>query len=610
MKLDYPFIQLPLTFDAERLLAEITAVGESAWKPHPQGFAGNYAMTLITPHGVNDSDEMSGPMLPTDYLKSCPYLMDVLRCMGGVWGRTRLMKLSGQAEVSPHVDVDYYWRERMRVHVPIVTQDSVRFHCGNQNINMKAGECWVFDTWSLHKVINDAEQARIHLVADTVGGEVFRKWLRAGRPNGIAIPGWQAYSVDTNRESLPALRLESRNQPDVMTPWEMREHFSFLFNESVPNPDLKGATAATFELCNSWHALWTECGDDEVAHPRYAQLIAGYLGVMQKFGHLKLRNGSNLMQAITNGVTGHCLKNQFGKFEEHRLTGSEPIGDKIPAAGGKIERPIIIVSSPRSGSTMFFEALEKHAEVSSIGGESHELFESIFALHPASRNYESNALSALDCSEQISRQLHARFYQSASKQGGSNVRPDEPVRLLEKTPKNALRIRFMKQLFPDAQFIYLYRDPRHVISSMIDAWQSGRFRTYPDLPGWQGLPWSLLLIPGWRDLIGKPLHHAVAQQWATATRIMLDDLADLDPGSVIKIRYETLLARPQDELERICRSCGLAVMQDLQGFPLSQHTLTPPNPEKWKKNARLIDEIWPIVAEQADRAEAYMMDTH
>ena len=89
MKLDYPFIQLPLKFDAGRLLAEVTAVGESAWKPHPQGFAGNYAMTLITPHGVNDSDEMSGPMQPTGYLKSCPYLMDVLRCMGGVWGRTR-----------------------------------------------------------------------------------------------------------------------------------------------------------------------------------------------------------------------------------------------------------------------------------------------------------------------------------------------------------------------------------------------------------------------------------------------------------------------------------------------------------------------------------------
>ncbi len=103
MKLDYPFIQLPLKFDAKRLLDEVNAMDESAWQPHPQGYAGNDAMTLITPHGINNNDEMSGPMQPTDYLKACPYVMQVLRCIGGVWGRTRLMRLSGQAEVTPHI---------------------------------------------------------------------------------------------------------------------------------------------------------------------------------------------------------------------------------------------------------------------------------------------------------------------------------------------------------------------------------------------------------------------------------------------------------------------------------------------------------------------------
>ena len=41
MKLQVPFIQLPLRFDADRLAAEIAAIGEDAWKPHPQGFPGN-----------------------------------------------------------------------------------------------------------------------------------------------------------------------------------------------------------------------------------------------------------------------------------------------------------------------------------------------------------------------------------------------------------------------------------------------------------------------------------------------------------------------------------------------------------------------------------------
>lgn len=167
----------------------------------------------------------------------------------------------------------------------------------------------------------------------------------------------------------------------------------------------------------------------------------------------------------------------------------------------------------------------------------------------------------------------------------------------------------MKRLFPDAHYVYLYRNPNHVVSSMIDAWQSGQFRTYPDLPGWQGLPWSLLLIPGWRNLIGKPLHHVVAHQWSATTKILLDELEKLDPTSVHKIRYETLLAKPQEELDRICASCWISKIPNLSDFPLSQHTLTPPDPDKWRRNEKLIDEIWPIIVEQAMRAERFMADT-
>ena len=53
--------------------------------------------------------------------------MQVMASIGAVWGRTRLMRLSGHAEVTPHVDINYYWRERVRVHVPIVTQPTRAF---------------------------------------------------------------------------------------------------------------------------------------------------------------------------------------------------------------------------------------------------------------------------------------------------------------------------------------------------------------------------------------------------------------------------------------------------------------------------------------------------
>ena len=127
MKLQVPFIQLPITFDAVALLAEVSAIEESAWRGRTSRDDGNSALTLITTEGDPASDALSGRMRPTPWLERCPYLGQVLEAIGATWGRARLMRLNGQAEVKAHVDINYYWRERMRVHVPIATTPGVRF---------------------------------------------------------------------------------------------------------------------------------------------------------------------------------------------------------------------------------------------------------------------------------------------------------------------------------------------------------------------------------------------------------------------------------------------------------------------------------------------------
>lgn len=621
MKLEHPFLQLPLKFDAERMLREVEAVDASAWQPHPQGYAGNDALSLITPYGINNSDELSGPMRATEYLKSCPYVSEVLETIGGVWGRTRLMRLSGQAEVKLHVDVHYYWRERMRVHVPIITQPNVRFYCGDKDINMAAGECWIFDTWRRHRVVNDDSQSRIHLVADTIGGEKFWSLLRKARPSHVSRDGWKFNEVSTSADAVKKLRFETTNVPNVMTPWEMREHFSFLFGEASPHPALNELAGLTFDFCTSWQALWSEFGDDENAYPEYRGLRDSYLAKIAPYSELSLENGYGFVAAIGQALVLFCVKDEnIKRFEELRVSGqdadNENRQEEKPVSGGVeiasqplIEKPLIIISAPRSGSTMLFEALSKGVDIYTIGSESHRIIESIDVLHPAMKKYESNALDAQDRTRDIFARLHADFHGSAHKHDGSKPAEAEIIRLLEKTPKNALRIPFVAKLFPDANYLYLYRDPRHVISSMIDAWQSGRFQTYPQLPGWTGQPWSLLLVPGWRSLVGKPLHHIVAYQWATTTRLLLDALEDIDPVNIEKVRYETFVLHPQEEIARLCQAFGLNANSDLGSLPLSQHTLTPPHPDKWKRNADLINEIWPIVEGQVLRVEDFMKRT-
>ncbi|TLY50963.1 MAG: aspartyl/asparaginyl beta-hydroxylase domain-containing protein [Gammaproteobacteria bacterium] len=139
MRLQYPFIQLPLRFDAAALAAELATLDESEWRPHPQGFAGNSALPLVAVDGDPDNDGLIGPMRPTPFLARFPYLNKVLGSFGAVLGRTRLMRLSGNAEVTPHIDQAYYWTERMRVHVPIVTQPGVRFFCTSTWARVNAG---------------------------------------------------------------------------------------------------------------------------------------------------------------------------------------------------------------------------------------------------------------------------------------------------------------------------------------------------------------------------------------------------------------------------------------------------------------------------------------
>ena len=168
-----PLIQLPIRFCAETLAREVKALPPSAWLPHPQGFAGNDAVPLVTVNGaLNDAFE--GPMAATEHLRACPYLMALMEQLGGTWGRSRLMGLAPGARVPRHVDIHYYWRTHLRIHIPIVTNPGVTFTCGGETVHMAPGESWIFDSFQLHEVHNAGDAKRIHLVLDTVGGE--RLW--------------------------------------------------------------------------------------------------------------------------------------------------------------------------------------------------------------------------------------------------------------------------------------------------------------------------------------------------------------------------------------------------------------------------------------------------
>ncbi len=616
MKLQVPFIQLPLEYDAERMAAEMNAVPESAWLPHPQGFPGNDFLPLISAHGAPKDESFSAPMRPTPYLEQSPYMTDVLASLGASLGRVRLMRLSGHAEVTPHYDIHYYWRERMRVHVPIVTQSTVRFICGDEEVNMKAGECWIFDTWKQHRVINDAERSRVHLVVDTVGGGDFWEILERGRtPNQADAPGWAPRRVAPFGARLSDLDLEKHNVPAVMTPWEARDHINFLLAETDANqPAYEPVQRATERFLHAWRGLWSTFGDSRDGWPRYRRTLDAFVDALRaaRADTLRMRNKGRFVDSLFSQVVNIALAD---KSPDNRSGETRDGGGGAPAVGVRsraeavdpqFDRPVFIVSPPRSGSTLFFETLAQAPGLHTIGDESHQLIEGIPALSIAAKQGASNRLEATDATPETVLELRARFARALRDRAGVPPQAGARVRMLEKTPKNALRIPFFASAFPEARFIYLYRDPREVLASMMEGWESGRFRTYPRLPGWEGeLPWSFLLTPGWKDLARLPLNQRVAAQWATTTQIMLDDLARLPSDRWVVARYDALLTDANAEIKRVCAAMDLGWDRVLGAeLPLSAYTVSRPHQDKWRARAGAVEAALEPVRTVVDRAAA------
>jgi hypothetical protein len=296
MRLDTELVKLPLRFDAGRLAAEIGEVPEASWRPHPQGHPGNSALPLIAANGDPGDDQTKGPMLPTPHLAGLPYVRQVLAAFQAPIGRTRLMRLDGNAEATAHADVNYYWMERLRVHVPVLTTPEVEFVCGERSVHMAAGEAWVFDTWRIHNVLNPNPTRRIHLVADTVaspelwdlietGEQPFADPPRSGAPARF-IPWRPGVEAD--------LATERVNQPVVMSPWEQ---------ERLAEPLLREAGSEDFRrvlqfFLRRWRSLWAVHGERETGWAAYRAELEALEGRLAKLPEIRLSNGLKAAETV------------------------------------------------------------------------------------------------------------------------------------------------------------------------------------------------------------------------------------------------------------------------------------------------------------------------
>lgn len=611
MKLARNFYRLPLRFDVERLRAEVEALPADVWSRHPSEHEGNTAARLITVGGAQN-DRVGGEMRPTPALLASPYLQQVLASFGTVWSRSRLMRITAGGSVPRHSDMNYHWYHRVRVHVPVVTRPEVRFHCGDENVHMAAGEAWIFDNWRPHQVLNPASEARIHLVADTTGTSAFWRMISQGQADHFEQPLADARFIAFDPAARTELLFERFNVAPIMPPAEVEQLTFDLLADLAPGDQRPESAAAVEQLirlmidfCHDWRSLWSLYGDAPETRSRYEQLV-GF--IRQKIGQLppvRVASTGYSAQAVLNArLVSQLFADAGGERREAAEfnAGNAPARRRAKAEGepATIERPLIILSAPRAGSTLLFETLAQAAGVYTIGGESHRLIESIDALRPGGGSVASNRLTAADATPAIVAELRQRFANQLRDRDGRPPAPASSVLLLEKTPKNALRVPFLLEIFPDARFVFLHREVRANLSSMMQAWRVQGWVTYRRLKGWNN-PWSLLLPPGYEQLRDRPLEEVVAFQWQAANETILHDLRAVPRERSTTVRYEDLIRDPKSEIARLLEFAGLLMDPRLAEYlskplPLSRHTKTRPDPDKWKQDAAEIERVLPGLA--------------
>jgi hypothetical protein len=183
-------------------------------------------------------------------------------------------------------------------------------------------------------------------------------------------------------------------------------------------------------------------------------------------------------------------------------------------------------------------------------------------------------------------------------------------RYLDKTPRNSLRVPYLLDLFPDASFVFLARDGRATVSSLMNAWREaggmfpGRRAPVPiRIEGYHGDRWKFVAPPGWQSYAsGHTLAEVCAFQWTACMEAILDARHLVDDDRWVQATYEGLTSSPVEETSRLLERLGLPLDDDVLDHARTldrevTKATSAPRPDKWRdENGPQIERILPLIA--------------
>lgn len=265
-------------------------------------------------------------------------------------------------------------------------------------------------------------------------------------------------------------------------------------------------------------------------------------------------------------------------------------------------QPIFILGAPRSGTTWLGKTFEHHPDIDCW-------YENNAVWTWGNSRQADDILTEKNLNPKIKKYIQKRFIEYSEKSGKKYI--------IDKTPRNCLRIPFIHAVFPEAKIIMLLRDGRSVISSTnkklkqpkrvpwrdiknrlrsLSIWELYTYfpRLIPRLKLMMGIKvdyWGAR-PPGWNEWIGNYSPQALlAKQWAATMNIAIREGRKLPPENYIEVKYEDLVNNPQTEFTKL--TSFLEIKNPQQIIDYAENSSDPQRISKWKSslNQHTLDEI-------------------
>lgn len=168
------YLKLPFVFEVSKLQEELHGIMKQHWIPHfnTGGYDGEWKAISLYTKGGDESNiyvpsSSDNTIVETSLLKNSLYLKHVIDTFKCPIISARLLRLGVGAEIKPHRDFELGYEDGcFRLHIPIETNNHVKFVLDGEQLTMLPGECWYTNVNYIHSVSNFGERDRVHLVID------------------------------------------------------------------------------------------------------------------------------------------------------------------------------------------------------------------------------------------------------------------------------------------------------------------------------------------------------------------------------------------------------------------------------------------------------------